>query len=87
MTSLLNDYTYKVNRLKDYEKRKMFLYVAHDSTIVNLLMALNLWESQVPQYNTMIIFELHKLRGDYAVKVGTSITTETIIVKTVNSQF
>lgn len=66
---MLNDYKNKVNRLKNYDVRKMFLYVAHDSTIVNLLVALNIWEPQVVEYNSMVIFELHKIQEDFAVKV------------------
>lgn len=39
--------------------RKMFLYTGHDSTIVNVLAALDLWRpDQLPVYGIMAIFEL-----------------------------
>lgn len=39
--------------------RKMFLYTGHDSTIVNVLHALDVWRAdQLPVYGIMAIFEL-----------------------------
>lgn len=38
--------------------RKMFLYTGHDSTVVNVLAALDVWQQQLPVYGIMAIFEL-----------------------------
>lgn len=57
------------NVVNNSEKRKIFVTVGHDSTIANLMMALNVWEVQVPEYNAMVILELHKIKNDFAVKV------------------
>lgn len=39
-------------------ERKIFLYTGHDSTIVNVLSAVNVWQQQLPVYGIMGIFEL-----------------------------
>lgn len=67
LNSILQDYHKKINRL---DHHKMFIYVGHDSTIANLLIALGIWESQVPDYNAQITMELHKMREDFSVKVN-----------------
>ncbi|OXU18767.1 hypothetical protein TSAR_012990, partial [Trichomalopsis sarcophagae] len=41
-------------------KRKMFMYVGHDSTIVNLLEGLKVWDMQIPGYSIMTMVELHE---------------------------
>lgn len=47
----------------------MFVYVGHDSTIANLLIALGIWDSQVPDYNAQISMELNKMNEEFHVKV------------------
>lgn len=37
---------------------KISLYTGHDSTIVNVLSALNVWKQQMPVYGIMALFEL-----------------------------
>lgn len=37
----------------------MFMYAGHDSTISNLLSALNVWDPQIPGYGIMVLIELH----------------------------
>lgn len=51
--------------------KKMFLYAGHDSTVVNVLSAFNVWCEQFPSYGIMGLFELHKHRrtGQYAVRI------------------
>ncbi|KAH8314807.1 hypothetical protein KR067_005978 [Drosophila pandora] len=51
--------------------RKLFIYTGHDSTVVNILSALKVWERQLPRYSSMILFELHKNKttGDYWVEI------------------
>ncbi|KAF7995811.1 hypothetical protein HCN44_006918 [Aphidius gifuensis] len=51
------------------EKRKMFAYIAHDSTIVNVLVAMGVWDGQVPDFSAMIIIELHEVNGNWNVQV------------------
>jgi len=51
--------------------RKLFIYAGHDSTVVNVLSALKVWERQMPRYSSMVMFELHKSKetGDYWVEI------------------
>lgn len=67
LQKILNDTTAKVNnRLQ----RKMFLYSGHEATLANLLYSLKVFKPQhVPPYGSTIMFELHKHRQDYYIKV------------------
>ncbi|XP_015115859.1 venom acid phosphatase Acph-1 isoform X1 [Diachasma alloeum] len=49
--------------------RKMFAYVAHDSTLVNVLSALGLWDGEPPGYSSMVIIELHEENGRWNVQI------------------
>uniref|UniRef100_A0A1B0CVJ6 Putative lysosomal & prostatic acid phosphatase n=1 Tax=Lutzomyia longipalpis TaxID=7200 RepID=A0A1B0CVJ6_LUTLO len=51
--------------------RKMYLYTGHDSSIVNVLHALGVWDVQLPDYAIMGIFELVRDRptGKYGVQL------------------
>ncbi|XP_055528678.1 prostatic acid phosphatase-like [Wyeomyia smithii] len=51
--------------------KKMFVYAGHDSTVVNILSAFNVWQEQLPNYAIMALFELHKNRrtGEFAVRL------------------
>lgn len=66
LNKILQDFHRKVNHLNDH---KMFVYVGHDSTIANLLIALGIWDSQVPDYNAQISMELNKMNEEFHVKV------------------
>ncbi|XP_012558055.1 lysophosphatidic acid phosphatase type 6 [Hydra vulgaris] len=41
------------------KKEKMYLYSAHDTTIIALLMVLDLWDEKWPAFSSSIIFELY----------------------------
>lgn len=51
--------------------KKLFIYTGHDTTVVNILSALKIWERQLPRYSVMAIFELHKNKetGEYYVEI------------------
>lgn len=51
------------------KKRKMFAYIAHDSTIINVLVSMGVWDGQLPDFSAMIIIELHEINGDWNVQV------------------
>ena len=52
------------------DKKKLFLYSAHELNIVSTLQALKLWNSTfVPEYTSAVIFELIEDSSDYFVKV------------------
>ncbi|XP_054267962.1 prostatic acid phosphatase-like [Macrosteles quadrilineatus] len=63
-------------KIKEPNGRKMFLYAGHDSTVANILLALNVWDEQIPVYNIMTMIELHQLNGVYGVKVYLRNSTE-----------
>jgi len=51
--------------------RKIFLYTGHDSTVVNILHAIGVWEQQLPVYGIMAIFELleDSKTGEYGIQI------------------
>lgn len=51
--------------------RKLFIYTGHDTSLVNILRALGVWERQMPRYSIMALFELHKNKktGEYHVEI------------------
>ncbi|XP_039284644.1 venom acid phosphatase Acph-1 isoform X2 [Nilaparvata lugens] len=50
---------------------QLYLYAAHDLTIAHLLNALGVWKEHVPDYNSLILMELHQLNRNesYGVKI------------------
>ncbi|XP_058800488.1 prostatic acid phosphatase-like [Phymastichus coffea] len=50
-------------------QRKMFMYVGHDSTVVNILEGMHVWDLQIPAYSTMVMIELHEDEGQYFVQL------------------
>lgn len=58
----------KNNTLKP-EIRKMFMYIGHDSTIVTLMDVMHVWNNQMPNYNIMIMIELHENNDEWNVQV------------------
>lgn len=50
---------------------KAILYGGHDSTIANILNALNVWQPQFPDYGITVLFELFKdkITNNYGVQV------------------
>lgn len=51
--------------------RQIFLYAGHDSTIVNVLAAIGVWEQQLPVYGIMAIFELLEVTetGEWGIQI------------------
>lgn len=51
--------------------RKVWMYSAHDETIANMLMTLNVFEPHCPPYTATILIELRvNLKDQYFVTVG-----------------
>uniref|UniRef100_A0A1B6MG81 Acid phosphatase n=1 Tax=Graphocephala atropunctata TaxID=36148 RepID=A0A1B6MG81_9HEMI len=57
-------------------KRKMFLYAGHDSTVANLMMTLKVWDEQIPVYNILALVELHQIDNIYGFKIFLRNSTE-----------
>lgn len=51
--------------------KKLFLYSAHDVTVVAVLKALGVYFPHVPKFSSATILELHQINGDYFIKVFT----------------
>lgn len=66
IAKLVDEWKHKRSGSIEPSDRKMFAYAGHDSTIVNILAAIGLWEQQLPVYGIMGIFELLE---DVATKV------------------
>nr|AQS60691.1 prostatic acid phosphatase-like isoform X1 [Sogatella furcifera] len=60
----------KIKKLT-HKKDQVYLYAGHDSTIAHLLNALGVWEEHAPEYNSLILIELHELKRDdpHGVKI------------------
>ncbi|XP_014239338.1 venom acid phosphatase Acph-1-like isoform X2 [Cimex lectularius] len=50
-------------------KMKMYNYAGHDSTVANLMQAMNVWNGEVPGFNCLIMIELHDLKTYHGLKV------------------
>ena len=57
---LLKEYSEKVEGKLKPKDRKILMYTGHDSTVVNYLHALGVWDKQFPTYGIMAIWELVK---------------------------
>ena len=57
--------------------RKIYVYTGHDSSISNILSALNVWDEQVPTYGIMAMFELYqdKQTGHFGIEMYLKNTT------------
>lgn len=49
---------------------QLYAYAGHDSTVSNLLLALGVWDEQIPTYNVLTLIELHeRTDGKFYFKV------------------
>lgn len=69
LKKILNDSLGKIKNSTKDKNRKLFIYSGHDVTIVPLLRALKLYDSQLPNYGAHVLFELHKINNTYGFKV------------------
>lgn len=60
----------KVIKSENINKPKIFLYGVHETNIAGILIGLNLWQRQIPEYSSAIVLELHQKSSDYFVKVS-----------------
>ncbi|KAJ8921163.1 hypothetical protein NQ315_013635 [Exocentrus adspersus] len=60
LKKLLSDWKSKADGTISPVNRQAFLYGGHDSTISNLLSALNVWDPQIPGYAITILLELSR---------------------------
>ncbi|XP_014609330.1 PREDICTED: lysosomal acid phosphatase-like isoform X1 [Polistes canadensis] len=72
---IIYDMLAKKERTLHPETRKMFMYVGHDSTVVTLLDVLHIWNNQMPEYNIMIMIELHEDTNGWNVQIFLRNTT------------
>ncbi|XP_029675361.1 prostatic acid phosphatase-like [Formica exsecta] len=72
---IINDMTAKKEGTIQLIKRKMYMYVGHDSTIVTILDTMHIWYNQMPYCNIMIMIELHKEEDEWNVQVFLRNTT------------
>lgn len=71
LKKLISDWTNKSQGRLKPTQRKAFLYGGHDSTISNLLSALNVWDPQIPGYGITILLEFSKDRitNQYGIEI------------------
>ncbi|VEN39548.1 unnamed protein product [Callosobruchus maculatus] len=68
---LLNDWESKATDTLVPKERKAYLYGGHDSTIVNIMRTLKIWDTQFPGYGIMILFEMlrDEKSGEYGIEI------------------
>ncbi|XP_026671878.1 prostatic acid phosphatase-like isoform X2 [Ceratina calcarata] len=76
LKKIVTDMLGKKDDVLEPETRKMFMYVGHDSTIVTLLDVMHVWNGQMPNYNIMVMIELHENKDGWHVQVFLRNTTD-----------
>ncbi|XP_016917297.1 prostatic acid phosphatase isoform X1 [Apis cerana] len=76
LKKIITDMLAKKNNTLKPEVRKMFMYIGHDSTIVTLMDVMHVWNNQMPNYNIMIMIELHENNDEWNVQIFLRNTTE-----------
>ena len=78
LKKLINDWKSVIDGTIKPKERKAFLYIGHDSTIVNLLRALKVWDPQVPGYaiNIFIEFSQDEYTNEHGIEVFFRNSTE-----------
>lgn len=71
LQKMINEWNQKRDGVIKPKDRKIFLYTGHDSTVVNILHAIGVWEQQLPVYGIMAIFELleDSKTGEYGIQI------------------
>lgn len=75
LRKIINEMIAKKEGTLQPEKRKMFMYIGHDSTIVTLLDTMHIWYNQIPHCNIMIMIELHQDENEWNIQVFLRNTT------------
>jgi len=71
LKKLISDWKSAADGTLKPKDRKAYLYIGHDSTIVNILSALQVWDPQIPGYAINILIELSqdKISKEYGVEI------------------
>lgn len=71
LKKIIDDWTSYVNGSIKPEEQKAFLYGGHDSTIVNIMRSLDVWDPQLPDYAITVLLEFSKdtISDVYGVEV------------------
>lgn len=70
LKKIINEMLAKKEGTLEPKKRKMFMYIGHDSTIVTLLDTMHIWYNQMPHYNIMTMIELHEDEDEWNVQAS-----------------
>lgn len=70
LKKIINEMLARKKGIQQPKKRKMFMYIGHDSTIVTLLDTMRIWFNQMPYYNIMTMIELHEDEGKWNVQAS-----------------
>lgn len=73
LKKIMQDWQDKYEGKLKPQEQKAFLYGGHDSTIANLLSAMNVFDPQVPAYGATILLEFSKdkITNQYGIEVKT----------------
>jgi prostatic aicd phosphatase len=87
LKKIIDDMIAKKESILQPKKRKMFMYVGHDSTIITLLDTMHIWYNQMPYYNIMTIIELHEDEHNWNVQVIINFQNNSIRIIESSSKF
>lgn len=71
LKKLISDWNSTVDGTLKPKDRKAFLYIGHDSTIVNILSALKVWDPQIPGFaiNVLMEFSQDTITKEYGLEL------------------
>ncbi|KAL1506684.1 hypothetical protein ABEB36_006004 [Hypothenemus hampei] len=64
---IVDEAVLKISRTDN--KKKIFLYSAHENNIAQLLIFLGVFKPHIPNYGAHVILELHKIKEEFGIKV------------------
>jgi len=74
LKKIINEMLMKKEGTLQPKKRKMSMYIGHDSTIVALLDTMHIWHNQMPYYNIMTMIELHEDEGEWNIQASINLS-------------
>jgi len=74
LKKIINEMLMKKEGTLQPKRRKLSMYIGHDSTIVTLLDTMHIWYNQMPYYNIMTMIELHEDEGKWNVQASINLS-------------
>lgn len=59
-----------MNWVNGKNELRMHIYSAHDITLITIMMTLDVFNNMLPDYGSLLMFDLRKKKSEYYVTVG-----------------